>query len=417
MKEKPILPLLLSMAAPMILSMLVNSLYNIIDSIFVAKISEDAMTALSLVFPIQNVVNSVAVGFGIGINVMIAFCLGADQREQADKAASQGMFLSIVHGIILSITGILIMPSFLKLFTNNQDTLSLGLRYSNIVLLFSIIIHVEITFEKYFQAMGMMVVSMLSMLLGCILNIILDPVLIFGIGPFPRLGIEGAAIATGIGQCSTLLIYILFYIFKKPPVTIRKHLLRPEKNVCIRLYGVGIPGALNMALPSLLISALNGILASISETGVIILGIYYKLQTFLYLSVNGMIQGMRPLMGYNYGAKEYKRVNNIYRLALTIAIGIMAAGTLLRNHRTISVRTQPIHRRKWSMALFLDNRNSYGICGLRHLSESLAQKVETDEPEERNKPTSHLSAGFVCPPSQKKKKSLSLLSAAIYGKE
>ena len=166
MKEKPILPLLLSMAAPMILSMLVNSLYNIIDSIFVAKISEDAMTALSLVFPIQNVVNSVAVGFGIGINVMIAFCLGANQREQADKAASQGMFLSIVHGIILSITGILIMPSFLKLFTNNQDTLSLGLRYSNIVLLFAVIINVEIFFEKYFQAMGMMVVSMLSMLLA-----------------------------------------------------------------------------------------------------------------------------------------------------------------------------------------------------------------------------------------------------------
>ena len=329
MKEKPILPLLLSMAAPMILSMLVNSLYNIIDSIFVAQISEDAMTALSLVFPIQNVVNSVAVGFGIGINVMIAICNGANQREQADKAASQGMFLSVIHGIILSIIGILIMPSFLKLFTSNQDTLSLGLRYSNIVLLFAVVINVEITFEKYFQAMGMMVVSMLSMLFGCILNIILDPVLIFGIGPFPRLGIEGAAIATGIGQCSTLLIYILFYIFKKLPVKIRKNLLRPEKNVCIRLYSVGIPGALNMALPSLLISALNGILASISETGVIILGIYYKLQTFLYLSVNGMIQGMRPLMGYNYGAKEYKRVNKIYRLALTIAIGIMAVGTLL----------------------------------------------------------------------------------------
>ena len=326
MKTENVLKLILKMGMPMVISMMVNSLYNIVDSLFVAKMSENAMTALSLVFPIQNVVNSVAVGFGIGINVMIAFCLGADQREQADKAASQGMFLSIVHGIILSITGILIMPSFLKLFTNNQDTLSLGLRYSNIVLLFSIIIHVEITFEKYFQAMGMMVVSMLC---GCILNIILDPVLIFGIGPFPRLGIEGAAIATGIGQCSTLLIYILFYIFKKPPVTIRKHLLRPEKNVCIRLYGVGIPGALNMALPSLLISALNGILASISESGVIILGIYYKLQTFLYLSVNGMIQGMRPLMGYNYGAKEYRRVNKIYRLALTIAIGIMTAGTLL----------------------------------------------------------------------------------------
>lgn len=217
MKEKPILPLLLSMAAPMILSMLVNSLYNIIDSIFVAKISEDAMTALSLVFPIQNVVNSVAVGFGIGINVMIAFCLGANQREQADKAASQGMFLSIVHGIILSITGILIMPSFLKLFTNNQDTLSLGLRYSNIVLLFAVIINVEIFFEKYFQAMGMMVVSMLSMLLGCILNIILDPVLIFGIGPFPRLGIEGAASQLASASVLPYLFTFCFIYLKSHP--------------------------------------------------------------------------------------------------------------------------------------------------------------------------------------------------------
>lgn len=167
------------------------------------------------------------------------------------------------------------------------------------------------------------------MLCGCILNIILDPILIFGLGPFPRLGIEGAAIATGIGQCSTLLIYILFYIMKKPPVKIHRNLLRPEKKICARLYGVGIPAALNMALPSLLISALNAILASISETGVIVLGIYYKLQTFLYLSVNGMIQGMRPIIGYNYGAKEYKRVNKIYNLALMIAFGIMAVGTAL----------------------------------------------------------------------------------------
>ena len=328
MKEKPILPLL-SMAAPMILSMLVNSLYNIIDSIFVAQISEDAMTALSLVFPIQNFVNSVAVGFGIGINVMIAFCLGAGDQLHAHKAASQGFFLSIVHGILLSITGILIMPSFLKLFTHNENILSLGLRYSNIVLLFSIIIHAEITFEKYFQAMGMMVVSMLSMLCGCILNIILDPILIFGLGPFPRLGIEGAAIATGIGQCSTLLIYLLFYIIKKPPVKIHRNLIRPEKKICARLYGVGIPAALNMALPSLLISALNAILASISETGVTILGIYYKLQTFLYLSVNGMIQGMRPIMSYNYGAKEPARVRKIYLMTFEIVVGIMAVGTVI----------------------------------------------------------------------------------------
>ena len=329
MKEKPILPLLLSMAAPMILSMLVNSLYNIIDSIFVAQISEDAMTALSLVFPIQNFVNSVAVGFGIGINVMIAFCLGAGDQLHAHKAASQGFFLSIIHGILLSITGILIMPSFLKLFTHSENILSLGLRYSNIVLLFSIIIHAEITFEKYFQAMGMMVVSMLSMLCGCILNIILDPILIFGLGPFPRLGIEGAAIATGIGQCSTLLIYILFYIMKKPPVKIHRNLLRPEKKICARLYGVGIPAALNMALPSFLVSALNAILASFSQTYVVVLGVYYKLQTFLYLTANGMIQGMRPIMSYNYGAKESARVRKIYLMTFEIVVGIMAVGTVI----------------------------------------------------------------------------------------
>ena len=329
MKEKPILPLLLSMALPMVISMFVNSLYNIIDSIFVAKISEDAMTALSLVFPIQNVVNSVAVGFGIGINVMIAFCLGADQREQADKAASQGMFLSIVHGIILSITGILIMPSFLKLFTNNQDTLSLGLRYSNIVLLFSIIIHVEITFEKYFQAMGMMVVSMLSMLCGCILNIILDPIMIFGLAFFPKMGIKGAALATALGQCVTFLIYLIYYFAKPGSVRVNKKYFKLTSYIVKKLYSIGIPAILNLALPSILISSLNAILATFSQVYVLVLGVYYKLQTFLYLTANGIIQGMRPIIAYNYGAGEYKRVRKIYNYVLIMIAIIMAVGMVI----------------------------------------------------------------------------------------
>lgn len=329
MKEKPILPLLLSMAAPMILSMLVNSLYNIVDSIFVAQISEDAMTALSLVYPIQNLVNSIAVGFGIGMNVMTAFCLGAGQRRNAAAAVTQGLFLSAVHGVVLTVAGIAVMPTFLGLFTEDAALASLGLRYANVVLLFSVVINVEIAFEKYFQALGMMTVSMFSMLFGCILNIILDPILIFGLGSAPALGIEGAAIATGLGQCSTLVIYLLFYFFKELPVRIDFSLLRPEKEVCARLYRVGIPAALNMALPSLLISALNAILAAISATGVLILGIYYKLQTFLYLPANGLIQGMRPLVGYNHGAGEYGRVRKIYRISLTIAAGIMAVGTVI----------------------------------------------------------------------------------------
>ncbi|MCI6859042.1 MAG: MATE family efflux transporter [Eubacterium sp.] len=329
MKEKPILPLLLSMAAPMVLSMLVNSLYNIIDSIFVAKISEDAMTALSLVYPVQNLINSIAVGFGIGINVRIAFCLGANAREKADHAASQGMFLSIVHGMILCVLGFVFMPFFLKIFTDDPKLISLGLNYSNIVLIFSAVITLEVAFEKYFQAMGMMVISMISMTGGCILNIILDPILIFGAGPVPAFGIRGAAWATGIGQCFTLALYLFFYIKKKLPVKIHIGKIRPDLITCKKLYGVGIPATLNMALPSVLISCLNGILAAISQSGVIILGIYYKLQTFLYLPANGMIQGMRPLMGYNFGAGQKERVIKIYRVALGIAAFIMAVGTAL----------------------------------------------------------------------------------------
>ena len=329
MKEKPILPLLLSMALPMVISMFVNSLYNIIDSIFVAKISEDAMNALSLVYPVQNLINSIAVGFGVGINAVIAMFLGAGKAKEANKAATQGLFLNVIHGILLTIVGLMIMPSFLAMFTNDQTVIGMGLQYSTIILMFSTIIMVSISFEKIFQAVGNMVITMIALMTGCIVNIVLDPLLIFGIGFFPKLGIQGAALATGIGQSSTLIIYLVVYVLRPIHVKIRKDCLKPEAACVKRLYAIGIPATLNMALPSFLVSALNAILASFSQTYVVVLGVYYKLQTFLYLTANGMIQGMRPLMGYNYGAKEYRRVNNIYRLALTIAIGIMAAGTLL----------------------------------------------------------------------------------------
>lgn len=312
MKEKPILPLLLSMALPMVISMFVNSLYNIIDSIFVAKISEDAMTALSLVYPVQNLINSIAVGFGVGINAVIAMFLGAGKAKEANKAATQGLFLNVIHGILLTIVGLMIMPSFLAMFTNDQTVIGMGLQYSTIILMFSTIIMVSISFEKIFQAVGNMVITMLSLMTGCIVNIILDPLLIFGIGFFPKLGIQGAALATGIGQSSTLIIYLLVYVLRPIHVKIRKDYLKLEAVCVKRLYAIGIPATLNMALPSFLVSALNAILASFSQTYVVVLGVYYKLQTFLYLTANGMIQGMRPIMSYNYGAKESARVRKIY---------------------------------------------------------------------------------------------------------
>lgn len=329
MKEKPVFPLILSMAFPMVISMLVNSLYNIVDSFFVARISEDAMTALSLVYPVQNFINAVGIGFGIGINAVIAIHLGAGDREKANLAATQGLLLGVVHTVILTAGAILIMPRFLRLFTDSEAVADLGMRYSVIVFGFTFFIIIGVAFEKIFQAVGRMKVSMLSMMSGCILNIILDPVLIFGLGPFPEMGIEGAALATGLGQACSLVIYLGVYFIRPIRVRVAAKYLAPDKKMIARLYSVGIPATLNMALPSVLISALNGILASFSQVYILVLGIYYKLQTFLYLPANGFVQGMRPLVGFNYGAGEYRRVKKIYDIVLCMSGVIMAAGTVV----------------------------------------------------------------------------------------
>lgn len=329
MKKENVLKLLITMALPMVISMLVNSLYNIVDSFFVAQISEDAMTAISLVFPMQNFINSVMIGFGIGINSVISFYMGAQDKVQADKAASQGILLATIHGIVMTAGCIMLIKPFLCMFTNDSSIVELGLQYSYIAFAFSTILAWQLVFEKTFQAVGRMTASMTAMLGGCITNIVLDPMLIFGIGIFPDLGIRGAAIATGIGQTVSLLVYVIIYILRPMPVRFTRKCMKPEKTLCLKMYSVGIPASLNMALPSLLISALNVILAAFSQTYVFVLGVYYKLQTFLYLPANGVVQGMRPLIGYNYGAGEYKRVKKIYSTATIIVLIIMCAGTAI----------------------------------------------------------------------------------------
>lgn len=327
MKEKPILQLVFMMSMPNVLSMLVNSMYNIVDSFFVAKISENAMTALALVFPIQNLVTSIGVGFGVGINAAIALNLGAKRQKAADTAASFGVLLSIVHGIFLTAFCILIMPGFLRLFTANQEVISMGVEYSNVAFSFAVSVNVGIAFEKIFQSVGRMKTSMYVMIAGCVTNIILDPILIFGLDPVPAMGIAGAALATGIGQSLILLLYIWVCAKKPLSVKICTEALRSKEKMMKKLYYVGIPATLNMALPSLLISALNGILSIYSQIYLVILGIYYKLQTFVYLPANGIIQGIRPLISFNYGAKEYGRVKKIYHTALGFSLVIMLMGT------------------------------------------------------------------------------------------
>lgn len=329
MKTRPVFPLLMSMALPMVISMLVNSLYNIVDSYFVSQISDAAFTALSLVYPVQNFVNAVGIGFGVGINAVIALHLGAQEQEKADSAASQGMFLAGIQGLVLSVACILIMPGFLGLYTTDEQIVDLGVRYSTVVFGFGVMVSLGVGFEKVFQAVGLMKVSMISLMAGCIANIILDPIMIFGWGPIPAMGIEGAALATGIGQTLSFVIYVAVYFVKPIGVRVTPRLFRPRAQMAARLYSVGIPAVLNLALPSLLISALNGILSSFSELYVQVLGAYYKLQTFLYLTVNGVVQGMRPLVGYNFGAKEYGRVNKLYKLVLILSAAFMALGTVI----------------------------------------------------------------------------------------
>ncbi len=329
MRERPVLGLVISMSIPMVISMMVNSLYNIVDSYFVAQISEEAMTALSLVYPVQNLINAVTIGFAIGINAVIAFYLGARETRSASDAAARGLLLNALHGLLLTILCIAVMPAFLRSFTSDEAVISYGLRYSHIVFGFAVILSLGVSFEKIFQATGNMMVSMVSLLAGCMANIILDPIMIFGLGPVPRMGIEGAALATGIGQLLSLVIYLAVWKFSPSPLSISPRQLLPGHGITRRLYAIGVPAALNLALPSLLISSLNAILAGYSQTYVLVLGAYYKLQTFLYLSANGIIQGIRPLVGYNYGAGELKRVRSIYHTALALSAAIMAAGTAL----------------------------------------------------------------------------------------
>ena len=329
MKEKPVFPLLLGMGMPMVLSMLVNSLYNIVDSYFVARISENAMEALSLVFPIQNFINAMAIGFGVGINALIATARGAGKENEARRAATQGVVLSVLHGIILAVICIVIMPGFLGMFTGDQEVIRYGVRYASVAFLFSPIIMAGLAFEKIFQAVGRMKVSMIALLGGCITNIILDPILIFGLAFFPKMGISGAAIATGVGQLISLVVYLAFYFRGPVPVKLEARYKIPGGNTMKKLYGIGIPAILNLALPSVMIFVLNGLLAQYSRSYVVILGIYYKLQTFLYFPASGIIQGMRPVIGYNFGAGERERVGNIYKITLAMAGVIMAAGTVL----------------------------------------------------------------------------------------
>ena len=328
MRTKPILPLLLSMGVPMMISMLIQSLYNIVDSIYVSRLGTDAITAISLVYPLQNVIMAVSVGVGVGIGSVISMNLGAGDQEKADRAASVGMFLTFIHVAVFILIGIFVTKPFLQLFTKDAQVLQWACDYGYIVMIVSFGSLIQICFEKIYQSVGAMMTTMLALGVSCVINIILDPIFIFGYFGVPAMGVRGAAIATVIGQIAGMILYIILYRKRGLAVCISFKKMRPEAELVRQIYSVGIPSTLMLALPSVLVSVLNAILSAFSEVYVAVLGLFLKLQSFIYMPANGIVQGMRPIIGYNYGAGEKKRMHKTIRVGLILTAAIMAVGTL-----------------------------------------------------------------------------------------
>lgn len=329
MGTKKIFPLLISMAVPPMISMLIQSLYNIVDSMFAARLGVNAITAISLAYPLQNLILSVGVGLGVGVNACIAMSHGTGDTEKADRAAVHGLVLAALHALVFIAAGFLGISAYLGMFTKDPEVLALSSQYTYIVVLLSAGSLVHVAIEKIFQAMGNMKVPMILQAMGALINIILDPLFIFGWGIFPKMGVAGAAVATVIGQWSACLLAVFLLFRKEHSVHIRFRGFSFDRELLKKIYMVAVPSAITMSLPSVLISILNGILAGISEVGIAVLGIYFKVQTFIYMPSNGLIQGMRPIISFNYGAGQSERVKETIRDSLLVTGGIMAVGTVL----------------------------------------------------------------------------------------
>lgn len=329
MGSKPIFPLLITMALPPSISMLIQSLYNIIDSIYVAKLGENALTAVSLAYPIQNLVLSLAVGLGVGMNASIARNLGAKNQKEADSTIQHGLICAGVHSLLFVLIGLFLTVPFLRMFTQDTQVLSWGTIYCRIVicLSFGSIFHIAI--EKIFQSVGNMFVPMILQAAGAFINIVLDPVFIFGYLGLPAMGVAGAAIATVIAQVSACLLSIIWLLRSHLPFHIHWKEFRFNWLKIKELYMVAVPSTVVMAIPSTLVGILNGLLISFSQTAVAVFGVYFKLQSFVYMPTSGLVQGMRPIVSYNYGAGNHKRMHETIKDAVLIASAIMLLGTLI----------------------------------------------------------------------------------------
>ena len=329
MEGRAVFPLLLSMSFPVIISMLIQALYNIVDSFWVARLGTDALAAVSLAFPLQNVIMAISVGLGIGLSAHVSMALGRKDSSGASRMASVGILLALIHSVLFILAGIFLTKPFLSMFTDNDVVLAMADDYASIVLCLSFGEVLQMSYEKIFQGAGRMKTTMFLMASGCLINMILDPILIFGLCGFPSLGIRGAALATVIGQVSGMLLYVIVYACSDIGLSISPVYMKVDRKTVSRIYGVAIPSSLMLSLPSFLTGILNAILIGFGEIYVAILGLYFKLQTFVFMPANGVIQGMRPIIGYNYGSGRKDRVRETIRYSLLLVAVISLVGTAL----------------------------------------------------------------------------------------
>ncbi|MEG2039060.1 MAG: MATE family efflux transporter [Oscillospiraceae bacterium] len=325
----PIGKLLFSMSLPAIFSMLVGACYNIVDSMYVSRLGEEALASVSLAFPVQMLILAVAMGTGIGINSLVSRRLGAKSVDEANTVATHGLVLAIASGVVFALLGVFGAHAFFSSFTESAKIISMGTQYTTTVTLLSVCVFVEINIERTMQGTGNMVYPMAFQILGSIINVCVDPILIFGLFGVPALGVLGAAISTVISQAVTMSLSLFILFHKDFPVRVSFKNFHLDIKIVKNIYAVGLPAILMQSIVSIVIMFLNTILIGFSAAAVAVLGVYYKLQSFISMALFGLLQGSMPILGYNYGAKDKKRFFKCYRLALLYALCIMTAGTLL----------------------------------------------------------------------------------------
>lgn len=318
--------LIMKMSLPLMISMLIQALYNIVDSMFVARVSETALTAVSLAFPLQNLLIAFGVGTGVGMASYLSRKLGEKDTETATKAAGNGITLAVITWVLFAILGLTIVKPFMALFTDDAELLGLSTSYSEIVMIFSFFMLLSMMNERILQGTGDSFSSMLSQMTGAITNIILDPVFIFVF----KMGVNGAAIATVIGQAVGCTVS-LYFVIRNKYIKIKPQHLKLEKRMVASIYSVGAPTIITNSIGTVMTGAMNAILIGFSTTAVSVFSVYFKLQSFVFMPIFGLSSGMVPIIAYNYGARKKKRVMSTIYIGTIIAIGIMVVGTIVFN--------------------------------------------------------------------------------------